>query len=281
LAPATTILAAITFLPFVVLIMMSLLEMNLSIPGSGSRFVGLDHYRELVSDSGFMASAVLSGRITVLGLLIEGPLGVLLGLYLRSLAPRYQRLLSGLLLIPMAMPPVIVGLTWLFLLQPDYGLVSALLRNAFGLSQPLLASPHLALTVVRLVDVWEWTPFVALITLAALHAIPPDVIHAARLDGLVASQRLRYVYWPALQRVVLLALLLRAIDALKVFEAVYILTGGGPGGATELASLYVHRISIRETQFGYGAAATVMINYVILALTTLFYRVGRRARGSA
>ena len=179
----------------------------------------------------------------------------------------------------MLMAPVAVGLMWLFLLQPDYGLVSHFVVTLTGFKGALLADPKIALLVVRLIDVWEWTPFVTLVMLAGLTNVPSGVLDAAQVDGLRFGQRLRSIYWPALRGILLVALLIRVIEAVKVFDIVYILTGGGPGNTTEMASLYLQRLAIRETRFGYASAATVIVNYAVLLLTAGFFRIANQRRG--
>jgi multiple sugar transport system permease protein len=270
--PMAVVLGIAALLPFLLLIGMSLFEMDLSQGSSQGRFVGLDHYRALFTDERFSSAVGLTMGFVLFGLMIETVVGCAVAVYLHTLAPRLRSLLTTALLVPMLMPPVMVGLTWLFLLQPDYGLVSHGLRAVFGIEGTVLADPRLAMFAVRLVDVWEWTPFVTLVVLAGIESIPAPVLSAAEVDGLTWLQRLKTLYWPATRRLLALIVILRAIDAIKVFDSVYLLTGGGPGTSTELVTLFTYRTAVQQTRIGYGASATVLVTYAVLLLTMLFYR---------
>ena len=270
--PMAIVLGIATLLPFLLLIGMSLFEMDLSRAGSQGRFIGLDHYRALLADGRFSSAVGLTVGFVLFGLMVESVVGCGTAVYLHTLKPRLRSLLTTAILVPMLMPPVMVGLTWLFLLQPDYGLVSHGLRAMFGVEGTVLADPRLAMFAVRLVDVWEWTPFVTLVVLAGIESIPAQILSAAEIDGLTWLQRLKTLYWPAIRRLLALIVILRAIDAIKVFDSLFLLTGGGPGTSTELVTLFTYRIAVQQTRIGYGASATVVVTYAVLLLTMLFYR---------
>ena len=273
-APSLLFLICFSLVPFVVLILFSVLDLNLSKPANLWAFVGLKHYRTLLqADASFDQGVIRTLQFTAIGVFFELGIGLALGLFLYAQSSWVQSFIVSVAILPMMMAPVAVGLMWLFLLQPDYGLISHLLKTATGFNGALLARPDLALLVVRLIDVWEWTPFVTLVVLAGLTAIPRDIRAAADVDGLRWKQRIQVLYWPALRGVLVVALLLRVIEAVKVFDIVYILTGGGPGNTTEMVSVYIQRLAIRETQFGYGAAATLLFEYLLLLLTAAFFRV--------
>ena len=270
--PMAVVLGITALLPFLLLIGMSLFEMDLSRAGSQSRFIGLAHYQELLVDRRFSSAVELTVGFVLFGLVVETVVGCGMAVYLHMLKPRLRSLLTTAILVPMLLPPVMVGLTWLFLLQPDYGLVSHGLQAMFGVEGTILSDPRFAMIAVRLVDVWEWTPFVTLVVLAGIESIPAQILNAAEIDGLTMLQRLKALYWPAICRLLALIVILRAIDAIKVFDSLYLLTGGGPGTSTELVTLFTYRIAVQQTRIGYGASATVVVTYAILLLTMLFYR---------
>ena len=180
---------------------------------------------------------------------------------------RGRSLFRSALLIPMMLPPVVVGIVWRLMLNPDFGAVNGTLKGA-GVNTDALtwtASPALALASVIAVDIWQWTPFIFLVLLAGLQAIPQEPYEAAVIDGSSAWQTFRHVTLPLLKPAILIALLLRTMDLLRVFDQIFILTEGGPGFATETVSLYIYRTAFRFSDFGYAAA----MSFVLLALTNV------------
>jgi multiple sugar transport system permease protein len=171
------------------------------------------------------------------------------------------------LLVPMMLPPVVVGVVWRLMLNPNFGAINGTLKGA-GLDSLALAwtaSPKLALFSVIMVDVWQWTPFMFLVLLAGLQATPQEPYEAALVDGSSAWQTFQFVTLPLLKPAILIALLLRTMDLLRVFDQIFILTEGGPGFATETISLYIYRAAFRFSDFGYAAA----MSFVLLILTNI------------
>jgi len=278
-APALVFLVAFAFVPFVILFAFSFFRMDLANAAGFREFVGLEHYRALLQgDPSFTSAVRRTIEFTAIGVVFEIIVGTLLAIFLHGLGSKMKSFVISIAILPMLMAPVAVGLMWLFLLQPDYGLMTHVVISLTGFKGALLADPKVALLVVRLIDVWEWTPFVTLVMLAGLSSVPRSVLEAAQVDGLKFGQRLLNIYWPALRGILLVALLIRIIEAVKVFDIVYILTGGGPGNTTEMASVYLQRLAIRETRFGYASAATIIVNYVVLLLTAAFFRIASQRK---
>jgi len=180
---------------------------------------------------------------------------------------RGRGLFRAILLIPMMLPPVVVGVVWRLMYNPDFGAINGTLKGAGVNTEALTwtASPGLALASVIAVDIWQWTPFMFLILLAGLQAIPQEPYEAAMIDGSNWWQTFCHVTLPMLKPAILIALLLRTMDLLRVFDQIFILTGGGPGFATETVSLYIYRAAFRFADFGYAAA----MSFVLLALTNV------------
>jgi multiple sugar transport system permease protein len=167
----------------------------------------------------------------------------------------------------MMLPPVVAGVVWRLMLNSNFGAVNGTLKQ-IGINTDALtwtASPKLAMASVIAADVWQWTPFIFLILLAGLQAIPQEPYEAALIDGASAWQTFRHVTLPLLKPAILIALLLRTMDLLRVFDQIFILTEGGPGFATETASLYIYRTAFRFSNFGYAAA----MSFVLLAITNV------------
>ncbi|HWO03137.1 MAG TPA: sugar ABC transporter permease [Blastocatellia bacterium] len=224
----------------------------------------LSNFARLATDSFFLSALGHTVIYAVVALTFEFLLGLGLALLLdRSL--RLRSFFRAALLIPMMIPPVVVGIVWRLMLNADFGAINGTLKSVGINTEELTwtASPKLALASVIAVDIWQWTPFMFLVLLAGLQAIPQEPYEAAMIDGASAWQTFRHVTLPLLRPAILVALLLRTMDLLRVFDQIFILTEGGPGFATETVSLYIYRAAFRFFDFGYAAA----MSFVLLALT--------------
>ena len=247
-------------------------------------FVGLGNYAALLGDAGFRNALVNTALFTLAAVALEffAGLGLALLLWRDS---RFNRACLALLLIPVTITPIVVGLIFKGLLEPDDGIVGYWLVQ-WGLSAPagLLGTPRTALATLVLVDAWEWTPLVALILLAGLKALPLDALEAAVADGATAWQRFRLIILPLLLPTILLALALRAMDAFRLFDSVYVTTGGGPAGATDTLMMLAVKRGLQFFDIGSAAAiGNVMILCLALvaAVFALLVRQTARAARSA
>jgi len=207
-------------------------------------------------------------------LILEFSIGLGLALLLNSQI-RGRGFFRATLLVPMMLPAVVVGVVWRLMLNPNFGAINGTLKN-FGLNTESLtwtASPRLAMLSVIAVDVWQWTPFVFLVLLAGLQAIPQEPYEAALIDGSSRWQTFRYVTLPLLKPAILIALLLRTMDLLRVFDQIFILTEGGPGFATETISLYIYRAAFRFFDFGYAAAMSFVLLILTNVISALYIRL--------
>jgi multiple sugar transport system permease protein len=240
---------------------------------AGETFVGAQNFLRLLVDPFFYRAAVQTLVFTASALTLEFALGLALALLLDSQI-RGRALWRALLLLPMILPPVVAGVTWRLIYNPGFGPLNGALRLVGVDTRRLtwLADPKFALASVVLVDVWEWTPFVFLILLAGLQAIPEEPYEAARIDGSSPWQTFRHVTLPLLLPALLVALLLRTMDLVRLFDSVFILTQGGPGFATETLSLYIYKTAFRFYDFGYAAAASLALLGVTAALSRLYIR---------
>ena len=285
LTPSLVLLLLILVGPFFYMVGASFTDLSFSIPGRDGNFVGFDNYRRLVRDDPvFWSSFLLTLRFVVWAVVVEFVLGFALALLLYHHVRRRRFLLTGLL-VPMMLAPVAVGLIWKLLLQGDFGMLTYYLRavGVIDVRTALLSSPDLVLATIVAIDVWQWTPFVTLVMLAGLLSLPREPFEAAVMDGARPYQVFRDVTLPLLRPIVALVLLLRGIDAFKEFDKVFILTGGGPGSATELLSIYAYRVNFKNWDLGYGAVCAFMVYLVVLILCSVFYKAafwgqGRRKR---
>ena len=258
LAPTISVLLGLTVYPLIY-------SIQVSFQTESGTFT-FANFSRLVSDQFFLSALTHTFVYAVAALTIEFLLGLALALLLHG-AIRGRNWFRALLLVPLMLPPVVVGVIWRLMLNSNFGALNGTLKR-FGISTDSLtwtASPKLAMVSVIVADVWQWTPFMFLILLAGLQAIPQEPYEAALVDGSTAWQTFRYVTLPLLKPAILIALLLRTIDLLRVFDHIFILTEGGPGFATETLSLYIYRTAFRFSNFGYAAA----MSFVLLLLTNL------------
>ncbi|HEY1721161.1 MAG TPA: sugar ABC transporter permease [Magnetospirillaceae bacterium] len=279
-APAVVYVLIVAVWPLAQGIYDSFFDYSLLHPAN-RHFVGFDNYTALWTDDGARRSVIVTIIFTIAAVGLEFLLGLGLALLLWR-DGRFERVCLALLLIPVTVTPVAVGLIFRALLAPEFGIVGYYAAD-LGLSIPrgFLGDPHTALATVVLIDAWEWTPLVALILLAGLKALPTDVIEAAEADGATAWQRLRIIIFPMLLPAVFLALILRTMDAFRVFDIVFATTGGGPADATNVLMFYAVKQGLQFFNVGFASAIANSMVLVIavfaVALIFLVRRADRRA----
>ena len=239
------------------------------------RFAGLGNYRELLSDPGFRQAF----RFTLLFIFVSVPLELLLGLafaVLLDFNTPFRGISRACVLIPWAVPAAVSARTWQLIFNFSYGLATFvfLKLGLAGDSVNWLGGSLSAFSAVVAADVWKTTPFVAIILLAGMQAIPRELYAQARVDRASAAQIFFRVTLPLIRPVIIVALLFRTIDALRVFDLVYVLTGGGPGGATTSLSLYAYKYFLNG-DFGYGSSISVVVFLAAFALSLVYIRAGR------
>ena len=274
LAPALLLLAILLVGPFLYMVGVSFTDLSYALPGHDGNFLGFDNYRRLIREDPVFWESFGTTLTFVFGVVsVEFVLGFALALLLFHHLQR-RRVVLTLLLIPMMLAPVAVGLMWKLMLQGEFGMLTHYMRaiGLFGPQTAPLGDHTLVLSAVMLVDIWEWTPFVTLVVLAGLLSLPREPFEAAIMDGAKSWQVFRDITIPLMRPIIALVLLLRGIDAFKEFDKVFILTGGGPGTATELLSIYTWRVNFRNWDLGYGAVNAFMVYLVVLILCAVFYK---------
>jgi multiple sugar transport system permease protein len=278
MAPALILLAALSLLPFVYIVIMSLSRVGL-IGGISLHWAGLHNWSKLFSDSSVGGAWVRSIVYFVLTVGLEMLLGIGIALLVHGLVWG-RNLVTSLILMPMFMAPVIVGLLGRFLTDSTYGLYAWALKETHLYTGDILGGTKSAFVAVTLMDVWEWTPLIALIVLAGLASLPKPVMEAARVDGASYWQRLRHVVLPMIMGVVIVALLVRSMDAIRYFDIIYNTTNGGPADATKIVPIRLYETAFRFFDLGYAAAIGLSMLAVSILIANLFTRTLRR-RGLA
>lgn len=275
LAPAAILLAATVALPMLRVVQLSLSRVELH-EGIRASWTGLDAFARLWSDSRWWTALGNTVTFTALSVSIEVLLGTAIALLLHR-GFRGRGLARTLVVLPWALPTAVMALAWGWIFNDSFGVANDLLLRAGVLGAPVawLGRPDTAMTALIVADVWKTTPFVALIALAGLQSIPRGILEAARVDGLGAWARLRRIVLPLLAPTLLVAAAFRAVQAYATFDLVYVLTGGGPGGATETVSLYAFQNYFRYLDFSYGSAIAVQGVLLLLGGGAVFIVLAR------
>ncbi len=268
--PSIVVLFLITFIPLMYNIVQSLFDYRLSTPGSAHVFIGLGNYKELLTDSAFWQSLWLTLIFVVVVTLIQLILGAFIAILLDKITYG-RKILTACWLIPMTVAPLVVGLMFSFILNPQFGLYKFVLDLVnSGLSRAPLSSSLSAFIALVITDVWEWTPYMILMIYAGLKTLPLEPYEAADIDGATGLQKLVFITWPLMKHIVMVSVILRGVEAIKVFDKPYLLTGGGPGAATEVVDLYTYRQAFVNFNFSY-ASALCFILFIILLAIGIFY----------
>jgi multiple sugar transport system permease protein len=245
--------------------------------GRPPTFIGLENFSEALGDWRFWNSL----RNTFYFTLLAVPIQLVLGLGIAVLFNREfpgKGLVRTVILLPMVATPVAIALIWALMFNPSLGVLNYFLES-LGLPRSLwVADASLAIPSLVMVDVWEWTPMVALILLAALHGIPGEFYEAARIDGANGWQTFWFVTLPTIRSAIVVALILRSIDALKTFDIIYVITSGGPGTASETLNVYAFKAGFEFFRAGYSASLLIFLMFVVLAVAIVLnlIRSGRR-----
>jgi multiple sugar transport system permease protein len=269
-APALTVLVVLTGYPALYVLWLSLQH---RVPVFGiAEFAGLAHYWFLARDARFWNAAGTMGLFTVASVLLELLLGVLVALALHA-RPRGRRLGLSLLLLAWAMPAVVTAKLFEWLYHPSAGLINVLLA---GRTLNWLGDPALALPAVILADVWRSLPFVTILAYARLLGIPSELYEAAQVDGAGRFRTLRHITLPLLRQIVMIAVLFRTLDALRAFDIMFVLTGGGPANTTETLTVYAYRSLFQMLQLGFGSAIGVIVFVLVMMVAWAYLKLLRR-----
>ena len=260
LAPAVVFVASVALVPVLFTLWLSF-RRQMPIFGI-SQWIAIENYRFLLEDARFWSATANTAYFVVFSVTLELALGLGVALLLNQKFP-WRGLAWALVLVPWAVPNVVAARFWEWILNADFGVLNYLL----GTEIHWLGDPFWAMHAAILADVWKTTPFVVLLLLAGLQVIPEVLYHAARIDGANSWQLFRHVTLPLLKPVMLLVLLFRTMDAGRVFDLIFVLTGGGPANQTETLVVYAYKLLYRTLQFGYGSTVAVATFLFIFALS--------------
>jgi len=269
--PTVLILVLLTLYPVLQLLRMSVSDIRYVEGQMDWTFVGLSNLWRMLEDK-VVPTALKNTLIYVVSVVsIESFLGLILA-FLVSGAKRFRTFYRAVLMLPLLIPPIAIGSIWRLIYDYNYGAINKVLALV-GVSGPAwLANPDIAFPAIIVVDVWHWTSFMFLIMLAGVETIPQELYEAARVDGASEFK----IYWnillPLMRSTIIVAMMLRTIFAFKVFDQIYLLTGGGPGTTTEVISLYIYKVFFGQFRLGYGAFLALVLA-LITSIFVIVYRV--------
>jgi multiple sugar transport system permease protein len=277
ITPGTIIIVLFAAFPLRYAINLSLRHVDLTSAVGIGPYVGLENFRFALNDKFFWQAARRTVIFAIGAVTVEMVLGIAIAFLLNGL--RWgQGIVRSLLILPLAAAPAAVGLVWRYMYHPDFGVYNAIM-SILGLPERnWLGDVDLAMPSVIVFDIWQWTPFVALIVLAGLQSLPKEPFEAAELDGASTWQVLRRLTFPMLGPVLTLVFVLRAIDAIRLYDAIVSLTHGGPGTATETLTYYLYRLGMKFFRLDQASAISLMFLYVTIIFTGVALRSMMRAQ---
>jgi multiple sugar transport system permease protein len=275
--PAAFLITTVLLYPALRTFVLSFYRMDIG-TSFHSQFIGLRNFARLAVDSRFRSSLWTTTLFTATTVSIEFALGLALALAADAWA-RGRGAVRTILLIPWTLPTAVIAVLWGWIFNDQYGILNTLLMRAHIIRSPILwlAHPTAAFWALVIADAWKTIPFVFVILLAGLQSIPGDLYEAMEIDGGGSWTKFKFITWPFLARFVFVAVIFRLIQAFSVFDLVYVMTGGGPGGATETLSVYAYQTMMRYLDFSYAATlATAAVVVLALAAVVLHWVLLRR-----
>jgi multiple sugar transport system permease protein len=280
IAPTIVLLLAINIFPLIWTIRLSFTNYRANRPNAALKSVGLDHYQSILSDPDIWSAMQATAHFVLWTIVLQTLLGFALA-WLIDRKFRGHALWTTIILIPMMLSPAVVGNFWRFLYQPQIGLFNYLVSFVSGVppsSFEMIGSVTLAPWSIILVDTWMWTPYVALIILAGLRSIPDYIYEAAEVDRASTWRQFWSITLPMVLPFIMLAVLFRGIENFKMFDMVNLLTSGGPGSTTEVASITLKREAFEKWRTGYSSAFAVILFVTVFGLANIYVKALSRVR---
>lgn len=273
LVPTLVLVFGVLLYPILDTLRLSLTDRVLSRPASGA-FVGLANYLEALRDPEFRAAMGRTFYFALVTVPVETTLGLLIALLLNQ-EFRGRGFVRGIIILPWALPYIVNGVMWKWILNANYGALNALLSQLGLIShyQVWLGDPSTAFNFVILANIWKETPVAVILILAALQTIPRELYEAARVDGANAFRQFWAVTFPMLRPVIAVTMVVKTVWALKEFDLIYIMTGGGPANSTSVATFYTYLTTFKFLKFGYGAAMAFIIVLLSLVIAFVYIRL--------
>ena len=278
LGPAVLVMAAACLYPVVVAFQLAGYDWSLGTPWDSARWVGAQNFVSAFTNPRVWSSLLTTLLFAAVCVSAEMVLGIALALALEH-PVRGLAFFRTLFILPMMIAPIAVGLAWRYMFDAQFGLINAVLKLVGLVPQTWLADPTLAFAAIVVADIWQWTPFVFIMMIAALAGVDSSVMEAARIDGARWWQQTMRVKLPMVMHVIAITLMMRLIDAFRVLEVVYVLTFGGPGDSTEILALHIYKTAFVGQQLGVAAAVSVLLLLVVALLSWGALRLSNPMKG--
>jgi len=279
-APAAILFLVIILIPFITALTYSFRALSFTDSTAAGQYIGVENYRKLVFDDDFYNSFKVTFLYMLPAVSLQGILGLSIALLISNVVRR-ARVLIPIMLLPTLLTPVVIGLVGTLTLNPDFGVIGQLLNRSGLIKEAVLGSGTWALPAIIAVDTYQWTPFVAVILTAGLLALPKEPYEAAQVDGASRIQTFFRVTMPLLWPYFVVAVLIRVIDAFRIFDIIWVMTRGGPGTVTETVAVYAYRHTFRYWDIGYGSALIMVIFVFISILVEYLYKALQRWQGAS
>lgn len=275
--PATIVILLVIVFPWLFTVYMSAQDWQ---PTGETTFVGLDNYRTLFADERFRSSIWITFYFTALAVVVPVFLGTLAALIFHREFPM-RGVLRTIFVMPMMATPVAVSLVWKMMFHPQLGVLNYIL-SLFGIPpNAWVFSPETVIPTLVMVEVWHWTPLVMLIVLGGLAGLPKEPYESAVIDGANSWHMFRFITLPLLWPYIMIALILRTIDALKVFDIIFVISEGGPGTASETLNVFLYLQAFQFYKIGYSSAVVVIFFGIVVALSLLLLYVRQKSKWNA
>lgn len=279
IAPALAIMLAALVLPIVDAARLGFYDWGMGTPWSSAKWIGWEAFADVLNSRTAWISMGVTLAFVAAAVSAEMVLGVALALFLEK-PVRGMRAFRTIFVLPMMIAPICVGLVWRYIFDAQFGPLNHF-TGLFGLApQAWLAEPGLAFAAMVATDIWQWTPFVFIMVLAALQGMDGSVIEAARIDGASAWQQIWRVKLPIIRPILIVTLLMRMIDGFRGLEVIYVMTFGGPGQSTELFSLHIYKAAFVSQKLGYASALSVLLLAVVTVLAVSVLLMANPLRGN-
>ena len=280
LGPAVLVMAAACLYPVLTAFQLAGFKWEMGTPWSSAQWVGLDNFISAFGNEQVWSSLWTTLLFAGVCVSAEMVLGIALALALEH-PVRGMAVFRTIFILPMMIAPIAVGLAWRYMFDAQFGLINALLGLFDIKAMTWLADPSLAFIAIVIADIWQWTPFVFIMMLAALASVDSAVLEAARIDGANWWQQIFLVKLPMVMHVIAITLMMRLIDAFRVLEVIYVLTFGGPGNSTEILALHIYKTAFVGQQMGVAAAVSVLLLVVVAGLSWAALRLSNPMKATA
>ncbi len=275
--PALVLIAAVIVFPWLFTLAMSLMEFKV---GGAHEFVGGENFAKLAKDERFLESIVRTFWFTALAVIFPIALGTWAAVVFHREFP-FRGLLRTIFIMPMMATPVAVALVWTMMFHPQLGVLNYLLSLVRIAPFAWVYDPNTVIATLVLVEVWHWTPLVMLIVLGGMAALPADPYDSATIDGATDWQMFRFITLPLIMPYIMVAVVIRTIDALKVFDTIFVITGGGPGTASETLNIFLYLQAFQFYNLGYASAVVIVFFVIIVALSLVLLWTRQKLKWNA